>query len=623
MVRRIPVWTFSLFLMSISAGQAQDLRIVDFTWQDLAVLAAADGAGDTAFGYEIELAPDGDAFAKRAERRALIQSLRDEAARRAAADPAWRTGLSNATLSVSVDVAVPEFDFGNKVFRFCIPSSVNFDPDPGLAHPALRINDLQMGIDFYGQDSGLWAFVQWHGGCKTGQPFRDKYAARPDASGTSINVSNSVAVLIPDEADAERIYRAMTASPDGLIETRVRCNGLKNANQGQIAPRCWVTAIDIGRNPDGSAWFSYAYTGTTDWALTVGSDFLFPGATPVAPPLPAADALPPAVGTTPAVPDAAPAVAGGTAESLMADVLALNAGLAAATPKDRRAVLEKMRALLDRIVSDHPDSDLALMIVLEMSVEGVDVAALNRDLAAAPDPTSAAAPVVPEPVAPVVEPTSPTPAPVAPAPTAQAGPADAATETALALDDLGWRDVQARLLVLGHDPNGIDGQPGRGTRQALSTWQAASGVPASGYLAADHLALLVSQSQDALDLWLQDPANKERHTPPPPIELTANAVNGTWSFTATCGKNSAFPGQTITGAMKLALGSGRSVAGTVRNSQGFNGKVSGQIDGRRMSGVINWGLLLGKVSFSGRIAAQSLSFSGQDSNGCRLKARKG
>ncbi|HOZ32210.1 MAG TPA: peptidoglycan-binding protein, partial [Tabrizicola sp.] len=519
---------------------------------------------------------------------------------------------------------VPEFDFGNKVFRFCIPSSVNFDPDSGLAHPALRIDDIQLAIDFHGHDSGLWAFVPWNGGCKIDQPFRDKYAASPGAPGIDINVSNSVPVHFPDEADAERIYRAMTASPDGLIETRVRCSALQNPYEGQVFPRCWVTAIDVGRNPDGSAWFSYAYTGTKDWTLTVAPEFLFPGATPVATTPPAADAsLAPVPTAEPLAPTTAPDTAGKTAEALMADVLALNAGLAAATPKDRRAVLEKMRALLDRIVSDHPDSDLALMIVLEVSVEGVDVAALNRDLTAAPDPTSIAAPVVPEPVAPMVEPTSPTPAPVAPAPTAQAGPADAVTETALALDDLGWRDVQARLLVLGHDPNGIDGQPGRGTRQALSTWQAASGVPASGYLAADHLALLVSQSQDALDLWLQDPANKERHTPPPPIELTANAVNGTWSFTATCGKNSAFPGQTITGAMKLALGSGRSVAGTVRNSQGFNGKVSGQIDGRRMSGVINWGLLLGKVSFSGRIAAQSLSFSGQDSNGCRLKARKG
>ncbi len=77
--------------------------------------------GDTAFGYEIGLASGGDEFEKRADQRALIQFLRDEAALRTLGDSGWREDLSAIILSLSVDVAVPTFDFDDKMFRFCIP----------------------------------------------------------------------------------------------------------------------------------------------------------------------------------------------------------------------------------------------------------------------------------------------------------------------------------------------------------------------------------------------------------------------------------------------------------------------------------------------------------------------
>lgn len=720
-------------LASTGCAWSQDRSIADFSWWDLAVLAAADGAEEYALEREIELASGGDEFEKRAARRSFIQGLRDEAASRSAADQNWRADLNAASLSVSVDVAVPEYDFGNQMFRFCVPSSVNFFPEAGLVGTSLELKDIQLAIDFFGHDSGLWALLPWNGGCATSLPFRDKYAD-PASSAYSIGVNNTLSVVIKDEAEAERIHKAMAASPDGLIETRVNCSSLENPYAGQVFPRCWVTSIEVGRNPDGTAWFTYTYKGQDGWAVSVGNDFLFPSdaqpaetavVTPTDAPLPAGLAVlngtyaadprlcppiddgifaeigeaawelslsteggktlafpenpceiatarelssnsfalemmcfpdglaqerdltlyyvaadsfvlagqvfskcgdkdPTATGNQPeasgveAVSGESPETA--TAEMLLAEVLALNDGLSTATPEARREEQERMRALLDQIVTNHPESDIALKIVLEMVIDGLDVAALNRELAEAPVPAGSTAAAG---TAEVTE--APDASAVLPAPetTPSVGPADEATEAVLALDESGWRDVQARLLVLGHDPNGIDGQAGIGTRRAISAWQSEAGIPVNGYLAADHMALLVSASQDALDLWLQDSTNKELYTPPPPIDLTARNVNGNWSFTATCGKNSAFPGQTITGVMKLELGGGGKVSGTVRNSQGFNGRVNGRLDGRRMSGEINWGLLLGRVDFWGRIASQSLSFRGEDANGCSLKAYKG
>jgi len=726
-------------LFSVSPAWSEDRPIADFSWRDLAILAAADGAWDNAFEQKIELARGGDEFEKRAARRDIIQSFRDQAAGRSAADKDWRANLTAATLSVSIDVAVPEYDFGNKMFRFCVPSYVDFFPEAGPADTSVELGDIQLGIDFYGHDSGLWALLPRSGNCATSSPFRDKYSASATST-YSIGVNNTLSVVIKDEAEAERIHMAMAASPDGLIETRVNCSSLQNPYEGQIFPRCWVTSIEVGRNPDGSAWFTYAYIGKDGWSVSVGDDFLFPGdrrqedaavvaaaeapvpsglsvlngtyaADPrMCPPIDESifaefgeaasemglsiesgktlafpenpceiasaralasnsfalemmcfpDGLPKARELTiyyveadsfvlggqvfskcsdkdPAEPAGNEPAAGGveavtggdsaaaTAEALLADVLELSAGLAAAAPDARRAAQGKMRTLLDQIVSDHPDSDIALMIVLEMPIEGLDIAALNRELAAAPAPeaSAAAATVTAEANVEGSEELSVPAVRPAPQATPSAGPADEVTEAALALDELGWRDVQARLLVLGHDPNGIDGKVGSGTRTAISAWQSEERIPVSGYLAADHMALLISASQSALDVWLEDPANKDLHTPPPPIKLTSRNVNGSWSFTATCGKRSAFPGQTITGVMKLELGGGGVVSGTVRNSQGFNGRVVGRLDGRQMSGEINWGLLLGRVGFSGRIASQSLSFSGDDTNGCRLKARKG
>ena len=92
-------------------------------------------------------------------------------------------------------------------------------------------------------------------------------------------------------------------------------------------------------------------------------------------------------------------------------------------------------------------------------------------------------------------------------------PATPETEELVGFDRLAIRDLQARLLVSGFDPNGVDGVLGRGARAALASWQGSVGLAPSGYMSAEQLQFLKSQSQAQLDLWLQDPANAERYAP--------------------------------------------------------------------------------------------------------------
>lgn len=267
-----------------------------------------------------------------------------------------------------------------------------------------------------------------------------------------------------------------------------------------------------------------------------------------------------------------------------------------------------VRALLDRIVEVDPSSDLAVSILLGETVEGLDVAEVDRRLA-----TTAAAET----------PDSSIEADVAiPDPQDAAPRASAETEAALGLDPLAVRDIQARLLVLGNDPNGIDGKIGPGTRAAMSAWQVSQGVEPNGYLSADLLGLLKRQSQDALDTWLLDEANAKLHTPPPPITITPPMVAGTWNFSTTCGPRSRLGKMQITGYFSINQVRGEIFAGKVQNSQGLVGDLSGRVSDRNFTGEVNWGLFFGRVRFEGRVADYELVVNGRDSNGCRFYAAK-
>jgi hypothetical protein len=94
------------------------------------------------------------------------------------------------------------------------------------------------------------------------------------------------------------------------------------------------------------------------------------------------------------------------------------------------------------------------------------------------------------------------------------GITSAETESLLELDRPAVRDLQARLLVLGFDPNGVDGSLGKGARSALSSWQSSIGVEPTGFLNLPQLGNLKEISQDQLSTWLQEADNATLYNPP-------------------------------------------------------------------------------------------------------------
>ena len=201
-------------------------------------------------------------------------------------------------------------------------------------------------------------------------------------------------------------------------------------------------------------------------------------------------------------------------------------------------------------------------------------------------------------------------------------PGTEAAMSALDLDRAAVRDLQARLLVAGHDPNGIDGVIGPGTRGAFQAWQASQGIAANGLLNDAQLDLLKRQTDQDLASWLEDPKNAALHTPPPPIALGPGNFAGSWRYTATCGANSKVEKGRYKGVMTIKHVGGNRYAGVARSSQGLRGKVSGQLVGRQWRGFVNWGLFLGRTEVVGRIADQSLIIRGRDSDRCSIYATK-
>ncbi len=70
-------------------------------------------------------------------------------------------------------------------------------------------------------------------------------------------------------------------------------------------------------------------------------------------------------------------------------------------------------------------------------------------------------------------------------------------EAALRLTRAQRREVQESLSLLGHDPRGIDGMFGPGTRTAIRLWQRANDLAETGYLTDEQAALLQNQSAEA------------------------------------------------------------------------------------------------------------------------------
>ena len=77
-------------------------------------------------------------------------------------------------------------------------------------------------------------------------------------------------------------------------------------------------------------------------------------------------------------------------------------------------------------------------------------------------------------------------------------PTPESIESALSLNREERRRIQQGLASLGFDPGPADGLFGRGTRGAISRWQASRGAAATGYLDADAVRTLVAEGEAAL-----------------------------------------------------------------------------------------------------------------------------
>jgi len=101
-------------------------------------------------------------------------------------------------------------------------------------------------------------------------------------------------------------------------------------------------------------------------------------------------------------------------------------------------------------------------------------------------------------------------APVEPAPVETVAPDDQtgggqAGEAALGLSRNDRREAQQRLTLIGYDTHGVDGVFGPATRRAIKLWQGGTGLVANGYLSAQSLKLLKSQSKAAWAAWQTKP----------------------------------------------------------------------------------------------------------------------
>ncbi|TNF59841.1 MAG: hypothetical protein EP307_09635 [Rhodobacteraceae bacterium] len=347
------------------------------------------------------------------------------------------------------------------------------------------------------------------------------------------------------------------------------------------------------------------------------------------------------------------------ADGIFRGAQALFAAAQAKPEEERLEDYRAIRRLLDLIVEDHPASDLAVRILLQETIEGVDIATIDDALAAATtngtaeqggtrEPALSAGPAsTSEPSAtlpnffgtaapPAMTPDAGQAAPgaaeerlsalphAAPTLTEPQLPIEPATEDAekqLQLGRQDIRDIQARLSVLGFDPNGIDGLAGRGTREAIRSWQLSAGLAQTGFMSGRQLDLLRNTSEQALQVWLRDPGNAALYDPPV-IALGPGNMSGTWRYTTNCGANSRVGRQRITGVMSIRHAGGGQYTGTLTNSQGFRGRVAARLEGRSVTATTNFGLLIGRVSLNARVDDDQLVIRGRDSNRCSFFASK-
>ncbi|MDO5605339.1 MAG: peptidoglycan-binding protein [Paracoccus sp. (in: a-proteobacteria)] len=187
-----------------------------------------------------------------------------------------------------------------------------------------------------------------------------------------------------------------------------------------------------------------------------------------------------------------------------------------------RADLLLIRGLLDQLVNEYPASVQAVD-VLTGNVAGMDIAALD-DALARPDPPApidVATPLIAEPVPTPIAPPEAPPEPVAP-PETPPEPEWTRAE---------WREAQGRLASLDHDPGGVDGIAGPGTRAALAKWQAAAGYAERSPLSAAQMARLRDDSAQSYARWQErQKASKPAQAAPRRSQAAKSKTNPTGRY---------------------------------------------------------------------------------------------
>jgi peptidoglycan hydrolase-like protein with peptidoglycan-binding domain len=278
---------------------------------------------------------------------------------------------------------------------------------------------------------------------------------------------------------------------------------------------------------------------------------------------------------------------------------------------DRLNDYRSVRRLLDLIVTNHPETETAVQILLGQTVNGIDVAALDAALASgpnaapeatAPEPTAGDSTAGAQAAVPVLDPFG---AQALAPPEAAVMAAPPITEPRPERDIV--RDLQEELNRLGCNAGGADGIPGRMTRAAFALFLRNSGADLPEDALPTEAALEAARAT-------RDPVCALRW-------VSSNApglLAGSWGYRADC--QALFRRIRITGTVELAHQGGGRYAGSARNSLGERGTAAAQVSGNAVATVLAFPG--GQVRGNFVTSTRGMSMSGRDSNGCDVVAWK-
>jgi hypothetical protein len=198
------------------------------------------------------------------------------------------------------------------------------------------------------------------------------------------------------------------------------------------------------------------------------------------------------------------------------------------SPELKKLSYESIKKILDQIVADYPSSDLAVRIILQDTIDGLDVAVVDAALGGATE--TVAQPQQNDGVRNEEEP--------------PLGDFDGLPQTSKTLEQSNQtletslnseivdgtidnqtsemtesdleltrdmrREIQRRLTLIGHDTKGVDGSLGKNSRKAIMEWQVEYKLPPTGYLNDSQLSALKLASAEEYAAWEKDEASKPK-----------------------------------------------------------------------------------------------------------------